>query len=201
VATRLSARRPVWDPSDLGALVERAAGGDVEAFDQLVRLHFKRVYGLLFRMIGNHEDAEDLAQECFLKAHGALAAYRGDAPFASWLARIAVHLSRDHFRRRGSAPAVEAGLDAVEAPSRDSAPPEASSRRELGASLRAGLEQLPHGLRAALVLRGQEGLEYEEIARILEVNPQTARVRVMKARRRLERWLRPWTGGGEEDPR
>lgn len=174
--------------------IERAKAGDLDAFDDLVRLHFGRVYALLFRMIGNHEDAEDLAQECFIKAQKSLNWFRGDAAFSTWLYRIAVHQSRDHFRRSQRAPRVTPVIEEADAPSPHQGPVDESTRREFSAGLRASLERLPHKLRAALVMRTQEGMDYEHIAEVLEVNPQTARVHVMKARRTLERLMRPFTG-------
>lgn len=176
------AREPEW--------IERAREGDTEAYGLLVRLHFARVYSLLFRLVGNHEDAEDMAQDCFVKAQRSLAWYRGDAAFGTWLYRIAVSLSRDHHRRRG-----RRGVPA-EVPSELQAggegPADEVQRRELGLALRGAIDALPHRLRAALVMRTQEGLDYEEIASVLNITPHTARVHVMKARRRLERSMRAW---------
>lgn len=173
-----------------------AKQGDAQAFDALVRRHFARVYALLFRMIGNHEDAEDLAQECFIKAQRSLEFYRADASFATWLYRIALHLSRDHFRKRSRRPNSTSLLDGQAPASSRSGPAEQSVAREMTAALRHAMDELPHKLRVALVLRTQEGLEYDEIATLLECNPQTARVHVMKARRRLAGWLESWKDGG-----
>jgi len=181
-------------------LVALARAGDLDAFDSLVRLNFSRTYALLFRMIGNHEDSEDLAQETFLRAQSSLRWFRGEANFSTWLYRIAVHLSRDHFRKRTRSERSLAEKEMPEPQSAGQGPAEQSAQRELALGLRTCLERLPHKLRAAIVLRTQEGMEYDQIAEILEISPQTARVHVMKARRRLERWIEPWTpreaGGG-----
>lgn len=201
---RATTASPMTDPRPDVArqreLVELARGGDLDAFDSLVRLHFARIYALLFRMIGNHEDAEDLAQETFLRAQSSLKWFRGEARLSTWLCRIALHLSRDHFRKRSRSQRSLSELGTAEGEgfepvSAGQGPAAESARRELSRGLRACLERLPHKLRAAIVLRTQEGLEYDEIAEILAVSPQTARVHVMKARRRLERWLEPWTRG------
>ncbi len=177
-------------------LLDRAREGDLDAFDALVRLHFARVHALLFRMIGNHEDAEDLAQECFVKAQRSLAWYRGDAAFSTWLYRIALSLSRDHFRSKGRGAASQPLEDEnVAAPERGRTPEDEAAQRELLGGLRRGLARLPHRLRAALVMRTQEGMEYQEIAQILGITQGTARVHVMKARRLLERWMKPWIEG------
>jgi RNA polymerase sigma-70 factor (ECF subfamily) len=181
-------------------LVERARAGDRDAFDELVRRHFTPVYRMLHRRIGNHEDAEDLAQECFVRAWGALALYRADAPFGAWLYRVALHLAHDHRRagaRRGAREEIFARGRAAEA----RAAGEELGRRELGARLGAALERLPRRLRDALVLRVFEGLEYEDVARATGVTPATARTHVQQARRKLLRWLEPWLGGEREGRR
>src|SRR5262245_870084 len=92
------------------ALIRRARGGERGAFDALVRIHFAAVYAFLHRMIKSHEDAEDLAQECFVRAWRSLPHYRGESAFSTWLLRIALHLSHDHHRgklRRASVVALE----------------------------------------------------------------------------------------------
>jgi len=177
--------------------IASARAGDGEAFDALVRLHFAPVYSLLFRLVGNHEDAEDLAQDCFVKAQRALKWYRAEASFGTWIFRIAVSLSRDHFR---GTQRHTARLDApaqVPAPgSRGAEPHDEAVRKELVRALQAGMERLPHRLKAALVMRTHEGLEYRQIASVLGITPHTARVYVMKARRKLDGWLKPWTDEG-----
>jgi RNA polymerase sigma-70 factor (ECF subfamily) len=175
-------------------LVRQARSGDRAAFDALVRRHFAAVYRMLHRLVGNHEDAEDLAQECFVRAWGALEWYDDRGDVSPWLRRIALHLARDHHRRRGRRPAASAeGLEALPDSSADG-PQVELGRRELGARVRAGIEGLPERLRTAFVLRVLEGLEYDEVGRSTGVTPATARTHVMQARKRLLRWLAPWTG-------
>ena len=179
-------------------LVRQARSGDRAAFDALVRRHFAAVYRMLHRLVGNHEDAEDLAQDCFVRAWGALAWYDDTGSVGPWLRRIALHLAHDHHRRRGRRPSgSDEGLEALpDAAGRG--PQGESSRRELGARVRAGIEGLPERLRAAFVLRVLEGLEYEEVGRATGVTPATARTHVMQARKRLVRWLAPWLGSQGE---
>jgi len=183
--------------SDL-QLVSDAVGGDHAAFDALARRHFARIHALLFRLVGNHEDAEDLAQECFVKAHRSLGWYRGECSFATWLYRIAVHLSRDHYRKRSRRGPITSLTDMLGAPqAKASGPREDAMQLEFQGVLREALDELPHRLRTALVLRTLEGLEYEAIAEVLGIKPGTARVHVMKARKQLARTLRPWHEGGQ----
>ena len=173
-------------------LVAEAQAGGREAFDRLIRRHLPGVHGTLFRLVGNHEDAEDLAQETFVRAWNSLAHFRGDAPLRPWLSRIALHLAHDLFRRRGRGAAVIAleGLEREPA-SKSEAPTEQLSQREVRARLAQAVERLPESLRAALVMRVLEGREYDEVAAATGLRPGTVRTQVMKARRLLLRMLGP----------
>lgn len=184
------------ETSDEGRLIGLAQGGDRAAFDALVRAYFGEVYGLLARMVGNHEDAEDLAQETLVRAFRSLDLYRNEGRFGAWLARIALHLARDHYRRRGSGPvrvvsAEDGDLDGYrERESRE--PAREVTRKELVRRMGEAVASLPHPLRAALVLRVLEGREYDEVAQATGLQPGTIRTQVMKARRLLLRKLQPW---------
>jgi RNA polymerase sigma-70 factor (ECF subfamily) len=173
------------------ALIRRARSGDRGAFDALVRGHFKHVYAFLHRMIRSHEDAEDLAQECFVRAWRSLPHYREQSAFSTWLLRIARHLAHDHHRAGGrrarTAPVEDASAQAQPGPS----PADALARREVVRDVADALQRLPERLRAAIVLRTIEGREYDEVAEILGVKPATARMLVMQARRALAQRLRP----------
>jgi len=179
------------EASALERLVALARTGDRAAGDGLVRAFAGEVYGVLFRIVGNHEDAEDLAQEVFVRTLSALDLYRGEGPFGGWLLRITVHVGRDHLRRRGRGPVLLAlqGLEADDGPRQPSA---ALEHAELTTRLAAALEHLPAPLRAALALRVLEGRDYDDVAAALGVRPATARTQVMRARRLLERLLAPW---------
>lgn len=192
--TQLSMRERQADQERL----ELARSGDRNAFDGLIREHFRAIYSLLFRAVGNHEDAEDLAQECFVRAWSSLHFYRGETPFLGWLRRIATHLARDHHRRRGRRGVPQGLDDSPEVSSAGVEPVEALGQRELVAGLGSAIERLPDSLRSALVLRVLEGLEYREVADAAGVNEGTARTQVMKARRMLMRWLRPWLDARKE---
>jgi RNA polymerase sigma-70 factor (ECF subfamily) len=178
---------------DVARWVERARSGNREAFDELVRAHFAEVYGVLHRMVGNHEDAEDLAQETFVRAYSSLRFYRGEGTFGAWLARIALHLAHDHHRSRGRRGPI-VGLEALgyEPEAATDEPVGEITRREMVKRLGEAVDQLPHNLRAAIVLRVMEGREYEDVARATGMKPGTVRTQVMKARRLLLRHLEPW---------
>lgn len=174
----------------------RARAGDRAAFERVVRERFAGVYALLFRLAGNHEDAEDLAQECFVRAWRSLPSLREGEAFAPWLQRIALHLARDHHRvrvRRGRPEELSS-----ETLGRAPVPGDELSGRETMHRLRDALERLPHRLRAALTLRVLEGLDYEQVAEATGVRPATARTHVMQARRLLSRWMAPWLPPSKE---
>lgn len=188
---------PQFSRADEERDLSRAREGDLEAFDRLVRLHLPRIHSLLLRMIGNHQDAEDLAQDTFVRAQRSLASFRGSSGLGTWLYRIAVHLSHDHLRRRGPRPAA-LPTEQNEPASPAETPHERAERRELEAHLEEALAALPHRQRAALVLRTQEGLAYDAIAEVLECSPQTARVHVMKARRAVAEAIEGRLGAEED---
>lgn len=186
---------PSPEQREEAAWIDSAREGDRGAQERLLRLHYVRVHATAFRLIGNPEDAEDLAQECFVRAFRSLGYFRGDGSFAAWLRRIVVHLCQDRFRARGRQPEPVPLPPEVDlaAPARE--PGQGLEQRELGRRVDQALEALAAPLRVTLLLRVREGLEYEEIARATGVTPATARTRVMKARKELGRLLGPWLDG------
>ena len=184
-------------PESEAVLVGKARGGDLAAFDELVRAHYERIYATAYHLVGNHEDAEDLAQECFVKAHGALRWYRGEGTFLGWLRRILVHLVRDRYRRDSRRP-TSAPLAESEGPIVRRSPLAEVKGRELQLLVAEGLRRLPDHLRIALVLRTLDGLDYEDVSRATGVTAATARTQVMKARRALRRILEPHLEEGEQ---
>lgn len=183
------------DAAAVAALVARAKAGDRSAYDALVRAHFLDVYSFLHRLAGNPEDAEDLAQETFVRAHDALALWRGESSFATWLLHIARHLEIDQRRARSRARSSALDVEIATAGARDAS--DEAQRGELVRQLSAALQRLPERLRAVIVLRVLEGREYDEIGAILGVRPATARTQVMQARRMLVRWLGPHLDAAE----
>lgn len=183
---------PMREPVGDAELVERARAGDRGAFDELVRRHFAHVHATVRRLIRRHEDAEDLAQETFVRAYRALSGVTDGASFGPWVRRIGVRLALSR-RQRAGARATHVELDQDELAERRSLEPAAESdHAELRDALAAALDRLPDRLRAAIVLRTLEEREYEDVARLLDVQPATARTHVAQARRLLVRWLQPW---------
>ena len=169
-------------------LVRAAAGGDEDAFAQLVALHEKKVYNLALRMCGNPEDAWDAAQEAFLSAWRGLPSFRGEAGFSSLTSNAAIDLLRRNRRQRGEASLDDEnlGIDAVD---RAPSPQEQAEAAELRGAVTAGLFRLSDAHRQALVLREVQGLSYEEIAAVLEVDMGTVKSRISRARSALRKIL------------
>ncbi len=166
-------------------LIARSCAGDLDAFDSLVRAHQERIYNLAYRLTGNREDATDAAQEAFVRAYQALPRFRQASAFSTWLYRIATNAALDLVRRRPAIPPVELTADH---PARDDPEAEAQ-RRETHRRVHAALGHLPPEYRAAVVLRDLQGLEYEEVARVLQVPIGTVRSRISRGREALRAQL------------
>lgn len=166
-------------------LVNRSCAGDLDAFEDLVRIHQDRIYNLAYRITGNHEDANDAAQDAFVRAYQALSGFRRDAAFSTWLYRIATNAALDLVRRRPAIPPVELPADQPSA-----ADPAADvHRREVRRRVHAAVGHLPAEYRAVVVLRDLQGLAYEEIARVLHIPIGTVRSRLSRGREVLRAHL------------
>ena len=175
-------------------LIRRWQQGDVDAFGVVVRRWQQPVARFLARFLGADAAVADLTQEVFLRAHRAIGRYREEGSFATWLYRIALNLARDAGRRARRAPAslpVE-----VPAPSSETDPWE---RRELAHAVDQALVELPEPLREALVLRHYEGLNFEQMSRLLDVPASTLKSRFTVALGRMRVRLTQMGFGDEGD--
>ena len=174
-------------------IVNRVISGDTEAFEALVLEHQNKVYSLALRMVGNEEDARDMAQEAFIRAYGSLAGFRGDSKFSVWLYRLTSNICIDFLRSRGKKRTVsmtwagDEGEDAVELEIPDETwSPESQLERSLTReSVRRGLESLSPQYREILLLREINGLSYAEIAGALSLEEGTVKSRIFRARKKL----------------
>lgn len=186
-------------------VVQQAIGGSREAFDELVRRHRGQIYTLIRTVIGDDADAEDLTQECFVRAYGAIVRFRREGTFRTWLTRIAVNVARTYLARRQRARrtvSLEVATDGERWTSEsfivDNDVEAAVCRRQ--AIVRA-LAMLPEDYRVALTLRDVQGFEYHEIAEVLKTPIGTIEARVFRARRRLRPLLQQWLRrSGPADP-
>ncbi len=175
-------------PDDELNWIRNSLAGDTEAYAALVQQYQKMVHALAFRMTGSLADAEDLAQETFLRAYQQLDTFRGEAKFSTWLCKIAINLSlnwraREH--RRGDVHSKWAENAAVERDAPDEFPDELSRR------VQEALNRLPTKQRVAIVLTIYENRTHAEAAKLLDCTEATISWRVFAARRKLKRWLKP----------
>jgi RNA polymerase sigma-70 factor (ECF subfamily) len=176
-------------------LVAAFQSGDIAAFDQLVSRWDRKMQGVLYRLVGNHEEARDLSQEAFLKAYRGLGTFKREARFSSWLYQIALNATRDRMRRRRRHPDVS--LDGLEGRPEDSLQDERPSAfemieaRDLSRVVAAAMAGLPDEQREVLILKEYEGLTFPEIAETLDVPLSTVKTRLYRGlvqlRTRLER--------------
>lgn len=184
-------------------MIERCRRGDLEAFDSLVQIHQDRIYNLALRLLGNEEDALDLAQEAFCAAFRKIGAYRGEAAFFSWLYRITVNLAKN-FWRRGAQRVSERGVSmdppnseneqehAPQIPDGAPNPRQQAAGHELREILDEKMNEISFEFREILALRFMEGLSYEEIAEALGCNPGTVKSRLNRARNELKHLMEPY---------
>jgi len=179
-------------------LVRRVQAGDKAAFDLLVRKYQHRIAHLVSRYIRDAGEAEDVAQEAFIKAYRGLAHFRGESAFYTWLYRIAVNTAKNSLVASGRR-VPDQGVDATEAEQynsgallRDGATPEHELlTREIEREIHRTIEGLPNELREAITLREMEGLTYEEIATVMGCPVGTVRSRIFRAREAVDRRLSP----------
>lgn len=177
-------------------LVARAKSGDDEAFARLMRDNEKRIYNLTLRMTGNPEDAMDLAQEAFLNAWRGLKFFKGDSAFSTWVYRLASNACIDFLRRQkrrrdicAPMPTYEEDDSQPDIPDDRFQPQQELERQELRQTVLQGLEQLSPEHRQVLVMREINGLSYQEIADVLDLESGTVKSRIARARISLRKIL------------
>ena len=170
-------------------LVTRAAGGDPTAFQTLVERHRSMVYRVAYQFAGNHYDAEDIAQEVFLKVYRSLDRFRQDAQLTSWLYRIVMNACIDHRRRQSPITSAPLGEEAerrlLNTPEECPGPEDRAYAGELGEVLECEIARLPHGQRIVFVMRHHQGLKLCEIAEALGVAEGTVKRQLHAAVHRL----------------
>ena len=180
------------------ALVQRVQNGDKRAFDLLVLKYQHKLTSLISRYIHDWSECQDVAQESFIRAYRALANFRGDSQFYTWLYKIAVNTAKNHLVSAGRRPPTD-DIDAVDAVQydgggrlRDTDTPEHQLlRQEIERTVASTVESLPEELRMAITLREVDGLSYEEIAEAMDCPIGTVRSRIFRARDAIDQKLRP----------
>jgi RNA polymerase sigma-70 factor, ECF subfamily len=193
----------VADASDL-SLVRRVQRGERGAYDLLVLKYQHKVVKLVMRYLRNPADAEDVAQEAFVKAYRALPQFRGDSAFYTWLYRIAINTAKNALAARERNPVsyeldLQGSDDSPDMVSRlkDPETPEGLAlTEEIRDTVNHAIGELPEDLRTAIVLRELEGMSYEEIAASMDCPVGTVRSRIFRAREAIDRRLREVFDGG-----
>ena len=188
--------------TDDRTLVARAQKGDEAAFAELVRKYSGRAYQIAYGVLGNRQDAEEVAEDTFIKIHRALPDFRGDAAFTTWMYRIAMNLARNKYQWNKSRAAerhvsIDAPLDGaaedderrLDLPDTDLPPDQKAAYNELDKDLNTQLEQLPEVYREALVMHNIKEMSYEEIADLLKCKLGTVKSRIARARDELKKRL------------
>ena len=174
------------------AVIRRVLDGDGNAFEDLVAAYEKNVYNLALRSTVYAQDAEDMAQEAFVKAYTSLPGFRGDSKFSVWLYRIVSNVCLDFLRRQNRRPASslsqedEDGEEAqMDIPDESQSPEQLLERSLTQEAVQRGLQSLSAEQRQILLLREIQGLSYEEIAETLDLEAGTVKSRIFRARKKL----------------
>lgn len=169
------------------ALVQKAKRGDIQAFDELVERHYKRIYRFAFQILGNREDAADATQETFVKAFEQIGNFRIASSFATWLYRIAVNTCRDMMRRNRPIAFSQISFENNHSDFEmtiltEPNPDEILAEREKAELVWMALNSLPEEARQILVLCDMQGFSYAEVASILNLPEGTVKSRLHRAR-------------------
>ena len=191
-------------------LVDRARQGDREAFRLLFQKHHRRAYALAYGVVHNADDALDVVQEAFLKAHRHIHNFEGAAGFFTWLYRIVMNVAIDHLRKQGRVTTVDyddAMAHMEDAPGAPEGllprvvggnPQKELARRDLREKIDEALAKLSPNHRAVLVMREVEGLSYEEMAKAMKCSKGTIMSRLFHARRYMQKHILELFGGKKD---
>ncbi len=181
-------------------LVRKCQNGDSEAFDELVTRYRTRVFGMIYNMVHNEQDAWDLAQDSFLKAWKSIARFKGKSSFYTWIYRIVMNVTIDHMRKKQVKGGGAEFDDAVQlkeidpaaktAPKADELPFERMQRGELRGKIDAAIAQLSPEHRAVILMKETEDMQYHEIAEALGCSIGTVMSRLFYARKKLQTLLK-----------
>jgi RNA polymerase sigma-70 factor, ECF subfamily len=174
-------------------LIKEFKKGDPSAFEALVRKYQDRIYNLCLYMLQDPQDAQDAAQDVFLKAYRGLKDFRPDSSIYTWLYRIAVNACLD-YKKKSRRQAFRSEPLTQDLPSDEPFPEQVYESREIPHSVRLALQKLPEKLRAAILLREIEELSYEEIAKVLGTSVGTVKSRISRGREELRHLLKKNTG-------
>ena len=178
-------------------LVDRFKGGDQSAFDEMVARYWDRIYSMVHQLLRNQQDAEEVTQDAFIRAHRGLVNFRGDSAFSTWLYQIATNLARNRYwywwrRKRDQSVSIDAPVSSENdmtlaeiIPAEIESPDDITVTQEFIDRIARGMERLSTKHREILILRNVKNLSYEEIAEILGISVGTVKSRIARARESL----------------
>ena len=195
--SNLTHEQYVQKKSDESAIIARALQGDENAYAEIMQRYRNQLFHLMYKMVHNREESEDLVQEAFMKAFNALASFNEEFAFSTWLYKIAVNNCIDYLRKKrlqtySYDKPVESkdGELRREYPDLDYMPDKTLLATEKTGIINKAIEELPEKYKTSIVLRHQEELSYEEIATILKLPLGTVKARIFRAREMLKRKLK-----------
>ncbi len=180
-------------PDSIDAVIQRCLAGDQDAWAQIVRQHWRKVFNIAYKFTGKHDEAEDLTQDVFLKIFKSLNTFDRRANFQTWLVSVSRNLCIDHYRSvRKERETIDRDVDAGELTPASStkSPFAALEQRDRVELLKKALDQLPPTLRSAVLLRDIQELSYQEIADRLHLPEGTVKSRINRGRTELARQIR-----------
>jgi len=173
-------------------LVEKIKKGDSEAFRELIRRYQRYILNLVYRTIGDTNDAEDIAQEVFIKVYKSIRGFKGESKFSTWISKITVNLCMDKLREKAKNKEedIEEEVWNTFAQPVNFNPEVMAERHELQETIKKAIESLPEELRVAFVLRELEDFSYDEIGEMLNIPIGTVESRIYRARMKLRSYLK-----------
>ncbi len=198
--SRVERNEPAETPVD-DELIRRTREGDLRAFDTLVRRYQRRVYFLAIRMVTNHDAADDVAQETFIKAYNALDSFRLGCNFYTWLYRICMNLSINHLkhgRRVMTESRFKEEAKPLERAASGADPLDCAVMTEMGERIETAIDSLSPKHKAVFVLRIYEDMSYEEIAESLDISIGTVMSRLFRAREKMQEMLAEYRSDSSE---
>lgn len=178
-------------------LIDRFKSGDESAFNEMIKRHWDRIYGMVHQLLRNQQDAEEVTQDAFIRAHRGLADFRGDAAFSTWLYQIAINLARNRYwywwrRRRDKTISFDQPVSETnDTPISEiittelTTPGDVTVTQELVDHIAVGMEKIRAKHREVLILRNVKNMSYEEIAEVLGISVGTVKSRIARARESL----------------
>lgn len=177
-------------------LLKKSKDGDVESFEKLIKRHQKNIYNIAYRMMGNEEDAKDVAQEAIIKIYKYIDRFRGDSDFSTWVYRIAINACKDELRKKKHNVVyldqeIQTANGTLKNQLEDQGmkPDEIAENLELNNTIQEAISKLPEINRVVVILRDIQGFSYEDISKALECPVGTVKSRINRGRKLLKEFL------------